>query len=122
MLRKNLKQCEALQSLTILGRFTPEKKNNSKTTPVKKANRISLSTGLHLAIFTKLFQPNFTQATKPADLSELISDDETRLLILRQPEGRTEDFTKAMADLGAHSSKSRPRMQPASAGNNLAHK
>ena len=60
------------------------------------------------------------QATKPADMSELISDNETKLLIVRQPEGRTEDFTKVMADLGAHSSKSRPRTQPPSARNTLA--
>ena len=85
--------------LAIRGRFTTGKKTNSKTTPVKKANRIrarryssyicrrriSLSTGLHKDIM---------QTAKPADMSELISDEETGSLIVRQPEGRTDEFIK----------------------------
>ena len=60
------------------------------------------------------------QAANPADISELISDDETGLLIVRQPNFQTEHFTKAMVDLDAYLSKSRPRMQPACIWNNLA--
>ena len=42
------------------------------------------------------------QAANPADISELISDDETGLLIVRQPNFQTEHFTKAMADLDVY--------------------
>ena len=35
------------------------------------------------------------------DMSELISDDETGLLIVGPPDFRTDDFTEAMADLDA---------------------
>ena len=51
-----------------------------------------MSTGLHKEV---------VQSAKPTDMSELISDDETGLLIVGQPDFRTEDFTEAMADLDA---------------------
>ena len=59
--------------------------------------RFSLNTGI---------QRDVIQAAKPTDMSGLISDDEMGSLIARHQEGRTEEFTKAMAARDAISSKS----------------